>query len=98
MAVSRLFDINGILSGLSVTYENIAVLVEEQDADLHAQIESGLADLVAYVGDLYTQESEGKIFSAEEADLFGTEAQDQATAVSGQVAQAAALLNIEIQE
>ena len=98
VAVSRLFDINGILSGLSVTYENIAVLVEEHDADLHAQIESGLADLVAYVGDLYAQESEGRIFSAEEADLFGTEAQDQATAVSGQVAQAAALLNIEIQE
>lgn len=98
VAVSRLFDINGILNGLSVTYENVGVLVENEDPDLHAQIDSGLSELVDYVGDLYEQETNGKVFSAEEADLFGTEAQDQATAVSGQVAQAAALLDIEIQE
>ncbi len=98
VAVSRLFDINGILNGLDVTYANVGVVVAEDDADLHAQIDTGLDDLVAYVGDLYEQEQSGKLFSAEEADLFGTEAQDKATAVSGQVAQAAALLDIEIQE
>jgi hypothetical protein len=38
------------------------------------------------------------VFTAEQADLFGTEAQSKATALSGQVAQAAALLNVEIEE
>jgi hypothetical protein len=98
VAVSRLFDINGILHGLDVTYENVGVVVDETNPELHAQIDSNLGDLVAYVSDLYAQEQGGKVFTPEEADLFGTEAQDQATAISGQVSQAASLLAIEIQE
>ncbi len=98
VAVSRLFDINGILHGLDVTYENVGVVVEESNPELHAQIDTNLDSLLAYVSDLYQQEQTGKIFSPEEADLFGTEAQEQATAISGQVSQAASLLDIEIQE
>lgn len=98
VAVSRLFDIQGILNGLDVTYDNVSPLVAEADADLDAQIDSGFADLIGYVTSLYNQEQAGANFSAEEADLFGTEAQDRATALAGQISQAAALLNIEIAE
>lgn len=98
VALSRLFDINGILNGLNVAYENISPVVATADADLDAQISSGYEDLVAYVGDLYEQEQGGKVFTPEEADLFGTEAQDKATALSGQVAQAAALAGVELTE
>ena len=98
IGASRLFDINGILNGLDVTYDNIGVLVEEADPALHAQIVDGFADLRGYVGDLYSQEQNGTRFTGEQADLFGTEAQNKATALSGQVSQAAALLNITIQE
>lgn len=98
IGASRLFDINGILNGLDVTYDNVGVLVEEADPALHAQIVDGFADLRGYVGDLYGQEQNGTRFTGEQADLFGTEAQSKATALSGQVAQAAALLNITIQE
>jgi len=98
VATSRLFDITNILEGLDVTYENVAPLVEAADPDQHAQIVAGFDDLITYVDDLYTQEQEGVQFSAEEADLFGTEAQDRATALAGQISQAAALLDIEIQE
>lgn len=98
VALSRLFDINGILNGLNVAYGNISPVVAAADADLDAQITTGYAELVSYVSDLYQQEQGGKVFSPEEADLFGTEAQDRATALAGQVAQAAALVGVELTE
>lgn len=98
IALSRLFDINGILTGLDLAYDNISPAVAEADKDLDAQIQSGFDDLVGYVGDLYQQEQNGTVFSPEEADLFGTEAQDKATALAGQVAQAAALAGVELSE
>lgn len=98
VAASRLFDVKSILNGLDVTYTNVSALVEEADPDLNAQIESGFDDLIGYVDDLYSQEQEGALFTPEEADLFGSEAQDKATALAGQVSQAAALLDIKVQE
>jgi hypothetical protein len=98
VALSRLFDINGILNGLNVAYDNVSPVVAEADPELDAQISRGYEELVGYVGDLYQQEKEGKIFSAEEADLFGSEAQAKATALAGQVAQAAALVGVELTE
>jgi iron uptake system EfeUOB component EfeO/EfeM len=95
---SRLVDINGILTGLSTTYQELSPAVAAVDADLDSQIQSGFDELVSYVNDLYQQEQGGTRFSPDEADLFGGEAQDQATALAGQVAQAAALLNVELAE
>lgn len=95
---SRLFDIMNILNGLDVTYDNVAVLVEEADAEQHAQIMDGFSDLRGFVDDLYTQEQAGESFSSEQADLFGTEAQGKATDLAGQVAQVAAMLHINIEE
>ena len=95
---SRLFDVVNILNGLNVTYENVSPLVVEVDNDLHDQIAAGYVDLQGLVGDLYAQEVNGNAFGAEEADLFGTEAQDQATALSGQISQAAAQLEITVDE
>ncbi len=96
MGFSRLFDINGILYGLNVTYDNVAPLVAESDPALHAQVTAGFDDLLGYVADLYSQEQAGVRFNGEQADLFGSEAQARATALSGQVAQAAALLNVVV--
>jgi hypothetical protein len=98
VGASRLFDINGILNGLDVTYDNIAAQVEAADPALSGQIDDGFADLRAYVGDLYQQELDGTRFTAEQADLFGSEAQAKATTLTGQVSQAAALLEVEIAE
>ena len=98
VGVSRLFDINGILTGLDFTYGNLATLVQTTDPALHAQIADGFTDLRSYVGDLYQQEQNGVRFTAAQADLFGGEAQAKATALAGQVSQAAALLNVTIAE
>ena len=98
IAVSRLFDINGILTGLDVTYDKVRPVVGGVDADLDTQIDTGFDDLVGYVGDLYAQEQDGVIFTPEEADALGTEAQDKATALAALVAQAAAKADIALDE
>lgn len=98
VGVSRLFDIKGILNGLNFTYKNISPLAAKADPKLDTQIKSGYEELVGYVGDLYENEQSGKVFTPEEADLFGTEAQDKATALAGQVSQAAALVGVELTE
>jgi len=98
VAVSRLFDIDGILNGLDVTYDNVSPVVAQADTELHQQIETGFEELVGYVDDLYRQEQAGTDFSPDQADLFGSEAQDRATALAAQVAQAAALAGIQPNE
>lgn len=96
VGVSRLFDINGILTGLDIAYQELSVAVATADPELDELILTGFADLLVFVGDLFEQEQAGELFTSEEADLLGTEAQDQATALAGYVAQAAALLNVEL--
>ncbi len=98
VAVSRLLDITGILTGLDVTYDNISGRVAQSDPQLNTQIDTGLNNLVTYVTELYEQEQGGKQFTPEDADLLGTKAQEDATALAGQVSQAAALLDIQIED
>jgi Imelysin len=98
VVISRLADIQDILSGLEVIYAGVGPLVEAADPAQDTQIETGLADLRAYVADLYTQELDGRQFTAEEADFFGSEAQDRAMQIAGQITQVAALLDIELAE
>lgn len=98
VAISRLADIQDILGGLQVVYAEVQPLVATVDATQAEQIASGLLALKKFVADIHQQENEGKRFTPEEADLLGTEAQNQATAITGQVSQAAAQLQITIEE
>lgn len=98
VAISRLADIVDILGGLEVVYAEVQPLVETVDTAQAEQIATDLQALKAFVADIYGQENDGKRFTPEEADLLGAEAQNRATAITGQVSQAAAQLNIEIQE
>jgi hypothetical protein len=61
-------------------------------------IGKGLTDLKSFVADVYHKEQSGQRFNAEDADLLGKEAQDRATAITGQITQVAAKLNIKIEE
>lgn len=96
--ISRLSDIEDILSGLQVVYDGVRPLVAGYDADQDKQIDTALKDLKKYVGDLRQEEKDGKVFTPEEADIFGSEAQDRATAIVGQISQVAAALNIPLAE
>jgi hypothetical protein len=98
VAISRLSDIQDILGSLQVVHQNVSPLIKTIDPAQAEQIGQGLADLKAFVADVYAKEKSGQRFTAEEADLLGAEAQNRATAITGQIAQVAAQLNIKIEE
>ena len=98
VVISRLADIEDILGGLMVVYDGVSPVISAADSAQDAQIRQGLTDLQAYVADLYGQEQDGRTYSPEEADLFGTEAQNRAQGIVGQITQVAALLSIDLPE
>lgn len=98
VAISRLSDIQDILSGLQVVYSEVRPLVVAVDPAQGDQAAERLGALKAFVADVYAQEQAGRRFTPEEADTLGAEAQDRATAIAGQIAQVAAKLNVSIQE
>lgn len=98
VVISRLSDIQDILSSLQVVYEGVSPLVASAGEEQNEQIGTALEELKAYVADLYTQELDGRQFTAEEADFYGTEAQDRAMNITGQITQVAELLGIELAE
>lgn len=97
VAISRLADIQDILSGLQVVYQNVQPLIAEVDRSQSEQIAAELRSLNEFVSGVYAQEQSGKRFSAEEAELLGAEAQNRATAVTGQISQVAGVLGVELQ-
>jgi hypothetical protein len=94
--VSRLSDIGDILGGLRVIYAGIGPAIAKVDPQQHAQTKRELDGLWSYVAKLKTQERSGKRFQPNQADTLGRAAQDRATAIAGQVTQAAARLKVKI--
>jgi hypothetical protein len=94
--VSRLSDIGDILGGLRVIYTGIRPAISKVDPDQAAQTKRELDALWSYVGRLKAQERSGKRFTPEQADVLGRDAQERATAIAGQVTQAAARLEVKI--
>ncbi len=98
VAISRLADMGDILGGLEVVYSEVQPLVENVDAAQGEEIAAGLANLKAFVADIYQEEQAGKRYTPEIADLLGAEAQNRATTVTGQINQVAAQLGIAVEE
>jgi hypothetical protein len=98
VAASRLQDIADILGGLVLVYENVEPLVAEADKQQAEQTKQSLEKLHAFASDLEEKEAGGRKYTAEEADTLGSQAQERAEAIAGQITQAAAKLNIEIEE
>jgi hypothetical protein len=94
--VSRLSDIGDILGGLRVIYAGIGPAIAKVDAQQHAQTKRELDSLWQYVAKLKAQEQSGKRFTPNQADTLGRAAQERATAIAGQVTQAAARLKVKI--
>ncbi|MCA9917227.1 MAG: hypothetical protein KC445_04710 [Anaerolineales bacterium] len=98
VVISRLADIQDILSSLQVIHAGVSPLIVTVDPAQDDQIGDGLSNLKTYVADVYAQEQAGKQFTAEEADLLGGEAQTRAENLAGQIVQLAAQLNIPIED
>jgi len=88
-ASSRLADIEGILSGLVLIYDNIEPMVSKADPGQAEQTGQDLKSLYDFAADLRAKEDGGTTFTAEQADALGAEAQSRAEAIAGQVSQAA---------
>jgi len=98
VANSRLLDVLGIYGGLQLTYDKIAPAVAGVSPELASQIQTEMDELVAFVQDLYDHEQAGTRYTPEQADQFGTEVQARAESLAGQITQAAALLDVELQQ
>ncbi|NTW02528.1 MAG: EfeM/EfeO family lipoprotein [Oscillochloris sp.] len=98
VAISRLADIQDILASLQVVHRGVSPLIQTLDPAQDTQVGQGLGDLKSFVADIHVQEQAGRRYTPEEAELLGAEAQNQATAITGQLTQIAARLAIPIEE
>ena len=98
VGASRLSDITSILDGLVFAYDEVEPLVAKADPEQAAQTQRELVALRDFARKLRDEEAGGKKFNPEQADTLGAEAQRQAEAIAGQISQAAAKLNIELEE
>jgi hypothetical protein len=98
VVASRLQDIADILGGLVLVYDNVEPLVAKADAEQAKQTKESLTKLHGFAASLRDKEAGGRKYTPEEADTLGSQAQERAEAIAGQITQAAAKLNIEIQE
>jgi hypothetical protein len=98
VAASRLQDIADILGGLTTVYAGVRPLVAEAEGQQARQTGDSLKRLYSFAAGLRDREARGRDFTAEEADVLGARAQEQAEAIAGQITQAAARLNIDIEE
>jgi hypothetical protein len=97
VAASRLQDIAGILNGLVLVYDSVEPSVNKASAEQAKQTGSDLKSLHEFAVDLRDQEAAGKKFTAQDADTLGSDAQDRAEAIAGQISQAAGELGIKLE-
>jgi hypothetical protein len=97
-AASRLQDIADILGGLQTVYAGVQPRIAAVDEAQAEQTGRDLAALTDFAEKLRDEEADGRKFDAEDAETLGTQAQDQAEAIAGQVSQAAGKLNIPLAE
>jgi hypothetical protein len=98
VVASRLQDIADILGGLNLVYANVKPSIAKVDSSQASQTGSSLQKLQSFAEDLRDEEADGKRFTAQDADTLGSEAQDQAEAIAGQVSQAAGRLGIKLED
>jgi hypothetical protein len=98
VAASRLQDIADILGGLVLIYDNVEPLVAKADRQQATQTRESLNKLLAFAAGLRDKEAAGRKYTAEEADTLGSQAQERAEAIAGQITQAAAKLDIQLED
>jgi hypothetical protein len=97
VGASRLQDIADILGGLELIYANVQTRIAEANPDQARQTGQSLTRLEDFAARLRDQEAAGKRFTPEDADTLGSEAQNRAEAIAGQITQAAKQLGIELE-
>ena len=96
-AISRLNDLRDNIGSWQAIYRGVSPDVKSKNAALDSQVTGGLTDLRAYVQRLIAQEQVRR-FTPEQAEGIISEAQNRATALTGKLTQAAALLNVKVSQ
>ena len=97
VAASRLQDIADILGGLVLIYEQVQPTIADDNPEQAEQTGAELKELEQFAAGLRDEEANGRKFTADDADTLGSEAQDRAEAIAGQVSQAAGRLGITLE-
>jgi hypothetical protein len=97
VVASRLQDITDILSGLVLIYDNVRPQIARTDPAQARQTGTSLRRLHGFAARLRDTERDGRRFTAQDADTLGSDAQDQAEAIAGQISQAAGRMNIDLE-
>jgi hypothetical protein len=95
-AISSLNDLSGNISSWQGLYRGLAPAVKAKNAALDRQIQTGLNNLKTWVAKLEGQEKTRR-FTPEQAELILKESDNRATAITGKMTQAAALLGVKVQ-
>ena len=98
VAKTRLEDVSRIVESIKTIYGGVHPTIGTKNAELAKQIEKGYADLDTLVRETLTKEKSGAKFTPAQAETLGKEAQDRAQALAGQVAQAAALVGVKVNQ
>lgn len=96
VVISRLSDLVGNVASWQAMYAGLSPSVRARNAALDRQISAGLTDLRSFAARLARQE-QSRRFTPEQADTLQAEGQNRATAITGRLTQAAALLGVEVQ-
>lgn len=96
-AVSRVSDMRGIMSSVSVLYDGVRSQVAAKDPALARAIEGRFKDILAFIDRLAAREKRGKI-TAGEIEGLTVQAKEKADSLVPQIEQAAALLGIKLGE
>ena len=93
--VSPLDNLQNMVGGLTTLEQGVGPRISASDPAQQAQLSQGLNDLQSFVSNIANKEKSGQKYSAEQADLAAAEANDRATALTGQITQIMDKLSIQ---
>ncbi len=92
--ISSLNDLVQNVSSWQKLYLGVSSSVKAKNPSLDAQINTGLSSLKSWAQQLEAQEKTRR-FTPEQAEIISQEGENRATAITGRIAQAAALLGVK---
>lgn len=95
-AISSLRDLVSNIGSWRTLYSGVSAQVQVKNPSLNRQIQGDLNSLQAWANKLQAQEGKRR-FSPEQAQLILKEGEGRATAITGKITQAAALLGLKVE-
>ena len=93
--ISSLNDLSQNVTSWQNLYKGVSSAVKAKNASLDTQINAGLSSLKVWAQKLEAGEKTRR-FSPEQAEAIGKEGENRATAITGRISQAAALLGVKL--